>query len=140
MDGSSAFEVAFAALESVGLDLAKLLERFLELAGEALAVHAELGEGAVGVGDVDAGAGEQIGCEGGDAVEAPGGVGEFLGEMGFGVSGGAVFIEELAAVELAGVGVFEGRMAVRLVRPWQKALREERALPSGVRGPMECWE
>ena len=36
----------------------------------------------------------------------PGGVGEFLGELGFGRGGGLVLVEELAAVELVGGGVF----------------------------------
>jgi hypothetical protein len=49
----------------------------------------------------------RVGCavqEGGfqsrDAVETPGGVGEFLSELGFGGRGRLVFLEELAAVEL----------------------------------------
>ena len=49
--------------------------------------------------------GKQIGFEEWDAVEAPGGVGELLDELGFGGSGGMVFVEELAAVELVGSGV-----------------------------------
>jgi hypothetical protein len=49
--------------------------------------------------------GEERGFELGDAVEAPSGVGEFLGELGFGGSGGLIFVEELAAVELVGGGV-----------------------------------
>src|SRR6202020_835128 len=38
--------------------------------------------------------------------EAPGGIGEFLSELGFGGSGRAVFIEKPAAVEQVGAGVF----------------------------------
>ena len=53
--------------------------------------------------------GEQLGFQVRDAVETPGGVGEFLGELGFGGSGGLVFLEELAAVELVGGGVFGGQ-------------------------------
>ena len=70
------------------LDFAQMVERFLELAGEPFGVHAEGGEGAVGVDDVEVdcnlsggrvgGAIEQGGFEQRDAVEAPGGVGEFL--------------------------------------------------------------
>jgi hypothetical protein len=26
------------------------------------------------------------------------------------------------------------------VSPWRRALSEERCLPAGVRGPVECWE
>ena len=28
---------------------------------------------------------------------------------------------------------------VRAVRPWRTAFRAKRALPSGVRGPVDCW-
>ncbi|HUJ51694.1 MAG TPA: hypothetical protein VLW25_15905 [Bryobacteraceae bacterium] len=51
-DGGGVLEVAFAACEALGLDLAELLEGALELAGEARAVEAEDGDGAVGVDDV----------------------------------------------------------------------------------------
>ena len=66
--------LAFAAFE---LDFAEVFERFLELAGEALAVDAErgeLGNEGLGVGAL----GEDLGLEQWDAVETPGGVGEFL--------------------------------------------------------------
>jgi hypothetical protein len=26
------------------------------------------------------------------------------------------------------------------VSPWRRAFREDRCLPAGVRGPVECWE
>ena len=55
------------------------------------------------------GAGEEVGFEERDAVEAPGGVGEFLDELGFGGGGGLVFVEELLAVALVGGGVFGGQ-------------------------------
>ncbi len=101
-DGGGVLEVAIAAFVAVGLDLAELLECFLKLAREARAVETERRECARGVGDVNlhglAGAFQQIGFEGGDAVEAPGGVGQFLGELCFGRGGRAVFVEELAAV------------------------------------------
>ena len=81
-------------------------------------MHAESGEGAVGVDDVEfdasliggrvGGAVEEGGFERGDAVEAPGGVGEFLGELGFGGSGGLVFVEEAAAMGVVSCLVFGG--------------------------------
>ena len=52
------------------------------------------------------GAVQQFGFEGGDAVQAPGGVGEFLGELGFGRGCRAVFVEELAAMLLVSGLVF----------------------------------
>src|ERR1700719_3739456 len=33
----------------------------------------------------------------------------------------------------------EGRTMVWPVRPWRKALREERCLPASVRGPVDFW-
>jgi len=100
------------------LDFAELVQGFLELAGESLAVHAEGGEGAVGVDDVEVdgsllggwvgGAVEQGGFEHRDAVETPSGVDEFLGELSFGGGGRLVFVEELAAVALVGGGVLRG--------------------------------
>ena len=114
-EGGGAFEGALLLEAAFGLDFAELVERFLELAGEPLGVHAEGGEGAVGVDDVEVdgsliggrvgGAIEEGGFEQRDAVEAPGGVGEFLGELGLGGGGGLVFVEELAAVALVGGGV-----------------------------------
>jgi hypothetical protein len=52
----------------------------LTAAGEALVVQAKRGEGAMGVDDV--GALKGGGFERGDAVESPGGTGEFLAELG----------------------------------------------------------
>ena len=52
-DGGGVLEVAFAAREAVGLDLAELLERSLELAREAGAMEAEDGDGAVGIHDIE---------------------------------------------------------------------------------------
>jgi hypothetical protein len=84
----------------------------LELAGEPLGVKAEGGESAMGVDNVEAdggllggrvgGAIEEGSFKRGDAVEAPGCVGEFLGELSFGGGGGFVLVEELAAVEPVG--------------------------------------
>ena len=116
--------LAFAAVE---LDFAEVFEGFVELAGEALAVEAEGGEESMRVDDVEGrglGAGgwglgtrEEIGFEKGDALEAPGGVGQFVNECGFSGSGGAVFFDELAAVLLVRGRVFGGRTAVRQVSP-----------------------
>jgi hypothetical protein len=107
-EGSGVFEVATLALGAVGLDLADGVQGFLELAGEPRVVQAEGGEGAVGVDDVEVGAVEESGFEQRDAVEAPGGVGELLGELSFGGSGGLILVEELAAVLLVGGGVLSG--------------------------------
>ncbi len=51
------------------------------------------------------GAVEESGFEQGDAVEAPSGVAEFLGELGLGRGSRLVFVEEPAAVELVSGGV-----------------------------------
>lgn len=53
--------------------------------------------------------GEQVGFEEWDAVETPGGVGEFVGELGFGGGGGLEFVEEPEAVKLVGGGVLGGQ-------------------------------
>ena len=55
------------------------------------------------------GAVEQRGFEERDAVEAPGGVGEFVDEQGLGGSGGAVLVEKLLDMALVGSGVFRGQ-------------------------------
>jgi hypothetical protein len=117
-EGRGVFEIAALALGAVGLDFAELVQGFLELAREPVAVQAERGKGAVGVDDVEvdcsllcgriSGAVEKGGFQYGDAIEAPGGIGELLGELGFGRSGGLVFVEELAAMELEGGGVLGG--------------------------------
>ena len=93
---------AFAALL---LDFAELLEGLLELTGEALAVEAEGGECTVGVEDIELGIGrvsgarEQLGFEVWNSIEAPGGVGEFVDQLGFGGGGWLVFIQKLLEVE-----------------------------------------
>jgi hypothetical protein len=43
-EGGSVFEVAALALGALGLDFAELVQGFLELAGESLAVQAEGGQ------------------------------------------------------------------------------------------------
>ena len=67
------FEVATLAFGAVRLDFAELVETFLELAGEAVALDAEVCEEAMGVDDVEVdflverdrrgGAGEHVGFE-----------------------------------------------------------------------------
>src|ERR1700734_566545 len=117
-EGGGVFEVAALALGAVSLDVAEGFQGFLELAGETRVVQAEGSEGAVRVDDVKfegsllggwvGGAIEERGFEQGDAVEAPGGVGDFGDELGLGGGGGLVFVEELAAVALVGGGVLGG--------------------------------
>jgi hypothetical protein len=113
--GSGLLELALLLDTALGLDFAELVECLSELAGESLGVHAKSGEGAVGVDDVKFDAsllGGWVGAavkEGGfedrDAIEAPRGVGELLGELNFGGSGGLILVEELAAVVLVAGGV-----------------------------------
>ncbi len=117
-EGSCTLEIALLLETVLRLDFAQLVECLSELAGEPLRVHAESGEGAVGVDDVKFEAGllggragsavEQGGFERGNAVDAPRGIGELLAELGFGRSRGLVFVEELAAVLLVGGGVLGG--------------------------------
>jgi hypothetical protein len=120
------FGVIDAAFE---LDLFEKRHGFFELAMEALGVEAEArqglglrfegrgdGEGLLdlfrSVGelgrDVDDAQGEEIVFECGDAVDAPGGVGEGLDEMGFDGAAGVVFVAEGVAVGAVGVEVFAG--------------------------------
>jgi hypothetical protein len=105
-EGGGVLEVAALAFGAGGLDVTERVEAFLELAREPLGVQAEGGEGAMGVNDVDAF--EKGGFKRGDAVESPGGVGEFLGEVGFGGGGGLVFLEEAAAMRVVRGSVFGG--------------------------------
>jgi hypothetical protein len=91
-------------VSALGLDFAELVHSILELAGEPLVVQAESGQlrnQGLGTGVLR----KQRGFKEWNASESPGGVGEFLGELGFGGSGGLVFVEELAAVKLIGSGV-----------------------------------
>ena len=102
--------VEMAALQAAALflDVAELIESFLELAGEARAVQAEPGEErdlGLGVG----GLGEQLGFEERDAVEAPGGVGHFVDQLSLGGIGGLAVIEKLLDVALVGFGVLGGQ-------------------------------
>ncbi len=126
-EGSGVFKRAALALGAVRLDVAERVEALLELARKTLALDAEVGKEAMRVNDVEgdfpigrvilvgglvgglgSGAGEHFRFEARDAVEAPGGVDEFLDELRFGGSGGLVFDEEAAAMFLVGGGVFGG--------------------------------
>ncbi len=117
-EGGGVLEVAALALGAVSLDFAELVEAFLELAGEALALDAEVGEKTMSVDNVegdflierDGGGGtrEHLRLQQRDAVETPGGVGEFNDELGLGRSGGFVFIEEAAAMRVVRGSVFGG--------------------------------
>jgi hypothetical protein len=113
----------------VELDCAELVECFLELAGEAVAVESEGGDRW----DQDFGAGgcgEEVGFEERDAVEAPGGVSELLDKLGFGWSGGLVFGEKLAAVLLEGGWIFR-RQDGRASQSMAKSV-ERRTLFTGL--------
>jgi hypothetical protein len=89
-------------------------------------MHAEGGEGAVGVDDIKSHASllggwvgstaQERGFQWREAVETPGGVGDFLGELGFGGGSGLVFVEELAAVALVFSWVFGGERRIRPAR------------------------
>ncbi|MBZ5607469.1 MAG: hypothetical protein LAP38_04365 [Acidobacteriia bacterium] len=120
-EGGRVFEVAALALAAVALDLAEMVESFLELAGEALALDGEVIDEAMGVDDVEGhflindsgwfvgrigGAVQDVGFEQRDAVEAPGGIGQLVDELGFGVSCRLVFVKEGAAVGFVDGGVF----------------------------------
>jgi hypothetical protein len=61
------------------------------------------------VGKFDAAKGVDPGFERGDAEQAPGGIGEGLGERGFGVSGGLPFGEEGCDVVFVGGGIVGGK-------------------------------
>ena len=118
-EGGGVLEVAALALGAAGLKVAEGGESFLELAGKALALDAEVGDEAMGIDDIESdfligrhgggGTGEHFGFEPWDAVETPGGVDEFLDELRFGGSSGLVFIEEAAAMVFIGGGVFGGQ-------------------------------
>jgi len=111
------------SLAAFGLDFAELFEGPFELAGEAVLVHAQGGEGlgllAEGFGGgqggvhfrfggVDAAGvrghaeGEEVGFQGHDAVQTPGCVGDGLDQLFFGGEFGLVFGEEFLDMELVG--------------------------------------
>ena len=80
---------------------------------------------------------EQLGFEERDAVETPGGVGEFLGELGLGGVAGWYSAKNCWEWRWYAAGSSVTRMGERLVRPWVTAFCEERCLPAAVRGPVE---
>ncbi|HEV3312244.1 MAG TPA: hypothetical protein VG815_17165, partial [Chloroflexota bacterium] len=124
------FELALFGFAAVSLDLAELSESPLELAGETLAVDADLGEGAgvlteghchgeggfglrmAGVdavfhfGDAER---EEVGLDGGGAVHAPGGIDERLDELGLDSAFRLAFIEQGLGVALVGGVVLGGQ-------------------------------
>ena len=102
--------VGMAALQTAALflDVAELLEGFLELAGEARAVQSKLGQER-DLGLRVGGLGEQLGFEDRDAIEAPGGVSDFMDQLSLGGVGRFVVIEKLLDVALVGYGVLSGR-------------------------------
>jgi len=127
--------MALAAAALV-LDFTELVESAFELAGEALAVDTDLGEGAgvlaerqghcegsFGLRMIRPDAGfhfgaaerEEIGLDRGSAVDSPGGIDERLDELGFGGTFGLVFVEEGFRVTLIG-GVILGRQDDGLAR------------------------
>jgi hypothetical protein len=121
-DSCGMLEVALLLTAALGLDFAEVVHGLLELAGEPLVVQAQGGDDAVGVDDIkiDAsllggrvgGAIEEGGFQGWNAIDAPSGVGEFLGELGFGGSSGLVFIEEAATMRVVRGPVFGGEDGV----------------------------
>ncbi|HTW64146.1 MAG TPA: hypothetical protein VME17_06000 [Bryobacteraceae bacterium] len=149
-EGGGVGELAALARGAAGLDLAELVEGPLELAGKALAVEAEVGDEAMGVNDVECdfsigrdgrgGAGEDLGFEQRDTVEAPRGVGKFLDELRLGGSGGLVFVEEAAAVVVIGGAVLGGEDGGRGGEAVAQGVERGTLFAGGVRGPVECWE
>src|SRR5579864_3413649 len=117
-EGGGVLEILLFELAALRLDGAKLIERRSKLAVEALAMHAEGGDGSMGVDDVEfdarllagriGAAVEERGFEERDAVLAPGDVGELVDEMSFGGGGGAILVEELLDVALVGGRVLSG--------------------------------
>jgi hypothetical protein len=155
--GGSAKLLLFG-LAALGLGLAELSRGAFGLAGEVLAVDANVGECAVvlaeghghrerGFGirmvDVDVvfhfGDAERIevGLDGGGAVELPGGVDERLDELGFGSASGPVFSEEGLGVTLISGMALGGQDDVWPVNPWRKAFSLVRRFPDSVRGPVD---
>ncbi len=118
-EGGGVFEIAALTLSAVRLNVAKGGKAFLELAGETLALDAEVGEEAMGIDDVEGdggrfagrvgGAIEHVGFEQRDTVETPGGIDELLDELRFGGSGGLVFVEEAAAMVFVDSRILRGK-------------------------------
>src|SRR5579864_8447620 len=128
-DAGGLAKIARFGFAAVGLDMAEGVEGLVVLAMEAIAVAAEIGEGAllgaegfgdgeggVEVGNVDVDAaggrgsleGEQVILDGGNAAESPGGVGKFLDQDVFGGAFGLEFVEEVLDVALVGGEILGG--------------------------------
>lgn len=109
-------QLALLLAPAIGLNFAEVFQGLLKLAGKPLAVQAEGGQGAMGVNDIEIDGGligrwvsrsvEQGGFERRDAVQPPGCIDQFLGELSLGRRGRLVFLEELAAVALVSGGAF----------------------------------
>src|SRR5277367_2218029 len=102
--------VEMAALQAATffLDVAELIEGFLELAGKARAVESEPRQERdlglrVGV------LGEQFGFDERNAAEAPGDVSDFMDEFSLDGVGGSAVGEKLLEVALVGFGVLGGQ-------------------------------
>jgi len=122
-----------------GLAGAELVERLLELAGEALAVDAERGDGL----DQELGSGgvlEETGFEERDAVLAPGEVGELVDKLGFGGAAGWYSSRNCWTWRLKATRSSVGRTGFWAVRPCLIALSFARCLPASLRGPVERCE
>src|ERR1700730_8825140 len=128
-DSGGPAELELFGFAALGLNLAEQNEGAFELAREALAVNADIGEravvfavgqghsqGVLGLGMVGADAvfhfgdaeREEVGLDSSGAVELPGCVGERLGELSFDGAFGLAFIEEGLGVALVGSVVFSG--------------------------------
>ena len=98
-------QIYLLSFTALCLEGAELLERLLELAGEALAVNAEGGERLdheLGIRGVF----EQLRFDQRDAVLSPGEVGKLVDELRLGGRGGAELVEELLDVAVEGGQVF----------------------------------
>ena len=89
---------------------------------------------------VDGGEVEEIGFYRDDAVEAPGGVGQGLDEIGFGGALGMVFVCEGFEVALVGFEVLGGHDYDLAGESVAEGVEGGRCLPASVLGPVECWE
>ena len=128
-EGGGVLHLRGFARAALSLDGVEAFESLLKLAGEALRVDAEVGEvaglGAEGEGGGERGVnlriggvdgvlvfgeseGKEVGFEGGDAVESPGGVGDFMDELFFEGAFGLEVVEEFLSVELVGGEVVGG--------------------------------
>jgi len=92
-------------LAALGLELAELFEGFFELAGEALAVHAQ---GREGSDLVRRSRGRAVVFERGDAVESPRRVNEGLHELFLEDADGFEVVEELLCEVLVRVEILGG--------------------------------